>query len=135
MNLYFCSAILVLSFVEYSLSLNILCTLLIQTREEIILFTQSPKLTTILYLNPDLHKRDEGYSFIKSNYPGIQVPLYKGIVPIYIFSDYLQGCCNSQGNCNFYTLYNGYFTSQLNLGPSGLSCPSAKLYCTKFEFY
>src|SRR5437764_12397997 len=106
MNSYFRSAVLVLSFVEYSLSHNILRTLSTQTREEITVFTQPPKPTTIPHLNPDLRKRDEACGFLGSDYPNVQVPLCGGTAPICTFSDYLQGCCDSQGNCNFYTSCN-----------------------------
>src|SRR5271156_5512690 len=131
MNSYFRSAVLVLSFVEYSLSL----TLPTQTRGESKVFTQSPKPTTTPHLNLDLLKRDEECGFIGNAYPNAQVPICAGTATICTFSDHLQGCCDSQGNCNFYTSCNGYFASQPNLGSSCLSCPSAKPYCTKFEFY
>src|SRR5271170_6252407 len=135
MNSYSRSAVLVLSFVEYSLSLIILRTLPTQTREEVTVFAQPPKPTTTPHLNPDLLKRDEGCGFIGNAYPNAQAPICGGTATICTFSDHLQGCCDSQGNCNFYTSCNGYFASQPNLGSSCLSCPSAKPYCTKFEFY
>jgi len=135
MNSYFRSAVLVLSFVECSLSLIILRTLPTQTREELTVFAQPPKPTTKPHLNLDLLKRDEGCGFIGDAYPHAQAPICGGTTSICTFSDHLQGCCDSQGNCNFYTSCNGYFTSQPNPGSSCLSCPSANPYCTKFEFY
>lgn len=135
MNSYLRSAVLVLSFVEYSLSHIILRTLPTQTREEITVFAQSPKPTTTPHLNLDLLKRDEECGFLGNAYSNAQVPICAGTAPICTFSDHLQGCCDNQGNCNFYTSCNGYFTNQPNSGSSCLSCPSAKPYCTKFEFY
>lgn len=135
MNSYFCSAVLVLSFVEYSLSHIILRTLPTQTRGEITFFAPSPKPTTTPHLNSDLLKRDEACGFLGNAYPNAQVPICAGTATICTFSDHLQGCCDNQGNCNFYTSCNGYFTSQPNPGSSCLSCPSAQPYCTKFEFY
>lgn len=131
----FCSAVLVLSFVEYSLSLIILRTLPTQARGETTVFAPSPKPTTTPHLNSDLLKRDEACGFLGDAYSNAQVPICAGTATICTFSDHLQGCCDGQGNCNFYTSCNGYFTSQPNPGPSCLSCPSAKPYCTKFEFY
>src|ERR1700733_12273930 len=106
MNSCFRSAGLVLFFVKYSLSLIILRTLPTQTREEITVFAQPPKPTTTPHLNLDLLKRDEACGFLGDAYSNAQVPICAGTAPICTFSNHLQGCCDSQGNCNFYTSCN-----------------------------
>lgn len=135
MTSYFRSAVLVLSFIEYSRSLLILPTLPNQPLGETAVFARSPKPTTKPNLNPGLLKRDEACGFIGDAYSNAQVPICAGTTSICTFSDHLQGCCDSQGNCNFYTSCNGYSTDAPDAGSSCLSCPSNKPYCTKFEFY
>jgi hypothetical protein len=135
MTSYFRSAVLVLSFVGYSRSLVILPTLPNQPRAETAASPRSPKPTTNPYLNPALLKRDEACGFLGDAYSNSQVPICAGTASICTFSDHLQGCCDGQGNCNFYTSCNGYSTNAPDAGPSCLSCPSNKPYCTKFEFF
>jgi hypothetical protein len=135
MTSYFRSAVLVLSFVGYSRSLVILPTLPTQPRAETAVSPWSPKPTTKPYLNPALLKRDEACGFLGDAYSNSQVPICAGTASLCTFSDHLQGCCDGQGNCDFYTSCIGYSTNAPNAGPSCLSCPSNKPYCTKFEFF
>lgn len=97
------------------------------------LVTPAPRLHSDLLI-----RRQNGDTIcgdLNSAYPNVQAPTCTGATSICTFSQNLQGCCDDNNSCQFYTTCIGHYDPATCTGSECLGCTDSAPYCIKYNFW